>query len=584
MTLVAGMSALYHDSAVCVLRDGRVAAAAQEERFTRRRFEAAVPVNALKYCMDSTAASLDDLDLLAYYEDPGAKLRRILWSVENGHLPARVALRRWHEKTRTVDWIRHWTRFSGEVRCYPHHFCHAASSYCFSGFSDAALLIVDGVGEWATISEGVAEGTRIELREHTRFPHSLGLFYNAVTSFLGFAPNSDEYKVMGLAAYGRPTFADSLLKLVTNGTGGRLGVVPQLHAWADDAIATMLERATGIPPRSLGEEIKPVHADVAASIQHVLEECLMRLVRRLSRATRKRNLCLGGGVALNCAANGRIISSGCFDRVFVPPAPGDAGSSLGAAALAHQELSGRAVEPLVTALHGPSYQQSEIATLFGRLGVKFSILPRRKLLQRTAQALADGRTVGWFHGRMEFGPRALGARSILADPRNAAMRDKVNASIKFRESFRPFAPVCRKEDAHEYFDVQGDTRFMTTTVRVRKHESLRAVTHFDGTARLQTIDETSHPLLDALLREFGSITGVPVLLNTSFNVAGEPIVCTPWDAWSTFRESGLDVLVAEGVWVDREVQDPACVHPGTYQYQSIARQLSGEASSTYTFA
>ncbi len=554
--IVVGISALYHDAACAVLVDGELAAAAQEERFTRRRFDPRMPHLALGQCLRQAGVSIRDVDHLAYYEDPVAKLGRQLWT-GLPELPVASPDSLFQlDAARPAREIRELLGYAGEIHTVRHHEAHAASAFYFSGFPEAALLTADAVGEWATTSYGSAGNDGIRLVEEVRFPHSLGLLYSAVTSYLGFAVNSDEYKVMGLAPYGKPRFVPRIEQLITVGPGGRYrldldyfdlsGAGPMFT----DRLATLLGR----PPREPESTVEGFHEDVAASVQAVLEDVLLAQAAHLRALTGLRELCYAGGVALNCTANARLRRDGPFRDIFVQPAAGDAGGAVGAAALVNHRLGGRVrTARMRDARCGPGYPTDGLRGLLGRAGVAFEEYPDDEpaLLRRVAALLADGAVVGWYQGRMEFGPRALGSRSILADPRDAAMRDHINALVKKREAFRPFAPAVVAERAAEFFDLSGDSPFMLETAQVRDTAALPAVTHVDGSARVQTVDASVDARFHGLLAEFGRLTGYPILLNTSFNMRGEPIVASPADALTCFVRSRLDVLVAGDLVVRR---------------------------------
>jgi carbamoyltransferase len=565
---VAGISAFYHESAACLLRDGRLVAAAAEERFSRRKHDAALPVAAFRSCLEAGGLTAADLDAVAFYELPVEKLSRQLWAGppagqqhrQGGHGGAAADLA-WLDPRRPQRAIAERLGVECPVLAFPHHRSHAASAFCFSGFDEAAVLTVDGVGEWATTTYGRADAGGIERLEEVRFPHSLGLLYSAVTSFLGFRVNGGEYKVMGLAPYGQPRFAAAMEALVASGAGGAYALdlryfdfVRGRTMWSP-AMAELL----GGPPRRPDEPIEAFHCDVARSLQERLEEILLEKARFLHGRTGARDLCFAGGVALNAVANGRIAREGPFERLFVPPAPGDAGGCLGAAALAHRELAGSweglRLAPL-DARMGPRFTPQEIASWLAASGLRAEGVADHRgregeLVEEVARRLAAGEVVGWFHGRMEFGPRALGARSFLASPLDAALRERLNAVVKRREPFRPFAPSVLAEHAAANFELDHPSPYMLETCRVRSPLELPAITHVDGSARPQTVDRAAAPRFAALLDAFLRRTGCPMLLNTSFNVADEPIVCSPEDAVRCFAISGADALVLEDFLIER---------------------------------
>jgi carbamoyltransferase len=583
MSTILGVSAFYHDAAVCLVRDGEVLAAAQEERFTRRKFDPSLPVNAFHACLTEVGLTPRDIDMLAYYEDPRRKLSRILWSFGAGIGNLRSVLDTWSEKTALESVLRETFLFDGLVATFPHHYCHAASAYLFSPFEDAAILVADGVGEWAASSFASGSQGHITVLDEVVFPHSLGLFYSAITAFLGFQPNSDEYKVMGMASYGKPRYAEALRRLLRLGDHGRYTLDMTYLDYNRRMFSPAMEQLLGLSARERGDSIDQAHMDVARSAQELLEEAMLEAAGWLYEQIRAPYLCLAGGVALNCVANARILAEGPFKDVFVQPASGDAGGCLGAALAADQQLNGWRPRQARSCYLGPSYTAETIAAYIERMGIVAERLSPHELVERTAVLLASQKIVGWFQGRMELGPRALGARSILADPRRADMQDLLNDRIKKRESFRPFAPICLPEDAGTYFECDRPYPFMTFTVQVRRPELLPAAVHVDNSARLQTVDEQQAPLLAMLLRSFGQLTGTPILINTSFNVAGEPVVCSPQDAFNCFRESGMDTLVIGPFLVERERQDPTLIAPGSEPYLALAREIAPYLKDTYFF-
>ena len=554
--VVVGIAAHFHDSACCVLIDGRLVAAAQEERFTRVKHDASLPRQAFRWCLARAGITIADVDCIAWYEDPVAKLDRQLWMGLPNVPPVSPPFLFKLDAARPVRELRELLGWEGRVEFVSHHLAHAASAFDFSGWEDAALLTVDAVGEWATTSYGRAAGAGIELFEEVRFPHSLGLFYSAITSYLGFDVNDAEYKVMGLAPYGQPVYADQLRKLIEVLPGGQFRLDLQYFDFLGGArmfseeLCTLLGRRSREPESELDQFAR----DVARSAQVVLEEILLAKAAWLHEQTGSPRLCMAGGVALNCVANGRILRDGPFDELFVQPAASDAGAALGAATIAYRRLTGQAPprQRLEHVLLGPAFTTGEIESLLVGSGVHTKVFADRAVLvDHVAERLSRGEVVGWFHGAMEFGPRALGARSILADPRNPTMRDRVNAFVKKREAFRPFAPAVMAERARDHFDLDHDSPFMLETCQVRSPLELPAITHVDGSARPQTVHAASHPRFHALLRAFERRTGCPILLNTSFNLRGEPIVCTPIDALLCFVRSDLDCLVLEDLVLDR---------------------------------
>ncbi len=561
---ILGISAFYHESTCCLLADGRVVAAASEERFSRRKHDPRLPVAAFRFCLDAAGLGPTDLDAVAYYERPEAKLTRQLWALSPREGDGRPAGREDPARLdpgRPERLIRERLGWDGPFLTFDHHLAHAASAFFFSGLPEAAVLTVDGVGEWATTSYGRGTADRLELFEEVRFPHSLGLLYSTLTAYLGFRVNGGEGKVMGLAAYGRPRYVEQVRRLIASRPGGGylldLAYFDFLHGRRMDSPA--LWDLLGGPPRAPETTIEPRHMDVACSLQQVLEEVLLEKVRYLHERTGLDALCLAGGVALNSRANGRIAREGPFHKVWVQPAAGDAGAALGAAALAHRELAGgdaarRAVAPLEHVFLGPAWSAESVASLVAGSGLPALDFRgrERELLEAATERLAAGRVVGWFQGPMELGPRALGGRSILASPLRSELRDRLNLRIKRREGFRPFAPSVLAHRAGEHFDLDHPSPFMLETCRVVSPLELPAVTHVDGSARIQTVDPATAPRFAALLESFERRTGCPVLLNTSFNVRGEPIVCSPADALFTLADAGLDSLVMEDTLLDRE--------------------------------
>jgi carbamoyltransferase len=583
---IVGISSHYHDSAACLLRDGVLVAAAQEERFSRRKHDPRIPLNALKYCIEEGELSIAEIDCVAFYENPAKKLERQVWSqlhqIRQGGLRE---LSRF-DPVRPLREISEQFGYTGRVMCFDHHLSHAASAYYFSGFANAAVLTVDGVGEWATSAYGRGEGSNLSLFQGFSFPDSLGLLYSTVTSYLGFSVNDGEYKVMGLAPYGECRFIDEMRQLGQLTPGGDLELDLQFFDFSGfsrmytERFCSLFGRNARMPE----SELNNFHCDVARSLQEFLEECLLSMCRHLKEQVDSRNLCLAGGVALNCVANSRILREGPFERLFVQPAAGDAGGCLGAAALSHVQLTGNspARERLTHAFYGPGPKPGEIASLLADTDVGAQDFRGREaeLLEATVDRLAEGRVIGWFQGRMEFGPRALGARSILADPRRLEMRDLINARVKQRESFRPFAPAALEDHVAEHFDLDHASPFMLETCRVTSPLVLPAITHVDGSARLQTVDVESNRRFALLLRAFYVRTGCPILLNTSFNMRGQPIVCTAVDALVCFLQSRLDSLVLEDFLIDSAAVPKSWFHWYGHVDQDADRMIS---TTVYTF-
>ena len=547
---VLGISALYHDSASCILQDGIVSAAVQEERLSRRKHDPRFPTESVRACLEVTGLSIDDIDVVAYYEQPERKRHRQTQtlgtkvSISSPELPGNL--------------IRYCLGYDGDVLYFPHHLSHAASSYFFSGFKESAVLVVDGVGEWSTISYGVAKEKNIELFESVSFPHSIGLLYSVVTGFLGFEVNGGEYKVMGLAPYGSKEAVELSWRLLENSPGGGIRVNTNILDFtaSKEEIDRQLTEYFGIPPRKSSEPLTNDHANIARSIQHLTEEVLVSKAQYLHSSVGSKNLCLAGGVALNCVANMHIRQRGGFENLFVQPAAGDAGGALGAAALAYNRVSEdpRGYGQIKNVFWGPEVTNREAKRVLDIAAINYASYETKQtnLIEFIVEKLASGNVIALHTGRMEFGPRALGARSILADPRGSGTRDHINQIVKKRESFRPFAPAVLVEYAQEYFDISGESPFMIETCAVAEKGALPAITHVDGTARVQTVSMQSNSFLARLLRKFYARTGCPVLLNTSFNLAGEPIVCSVQDSLRSFIKSELDILVINDFVVDRK--------------------------------
>lgn len=556
---IIGIAAGYHDSSCALLQDGVLVAAAQEERFSRVKNDKSFPRRAFRYCLEAGGLTITDVDCVAYYEDPCQKLGRQLWM---GFMPNLPEARRESIFDRLVrsqpqEMIRNLFGYDGPIEMSDHHLSHAASSYYFSGFEESAILTVDGVGDWPTTTYGSGKGPHVERFEQVDFPDSLGFLYSAITSYLGFEVNEGEYKVMGLAPYGEPLYADRIRNLVEMASEGQYRLNMKYFAFlTEDSMYTEhLSTLLGRPPREPESEIEQYHTDVAKSVQVVLEEVLLEKTRYLHTKVPSENLCMAGGVALNVVANGRCLKEGPFKRLFVQPAAGDAGGSVGAAAVAHVRLTGEA--PARTRQRhvylGPAASADDTHHILKTTSAKFLDFRGREadLINFTVERLLEGKVIGWSQGRMEFGPRSLGARSILGDPRRPEMRDRINALVKMREAFRPFAPAVLESKAAEHFDIDHPSPFMLETCQVISPIDLPAITHIDGSARVQTVDAETNPRFAALIEEFDRRTGCPILLNTSFNVRGEPIVCTPVDAMLCFARSQIDFLVVEDFVIDR---------------------------------
>ncbi len=572
---VLGISCYYHDAAACLLRDGELVAAASEERFTRKKHDADFPENAIRYCLEAGKLLAHDLDYVGFYEKPLLKFKRILFSHFACYpfsFPSFFkAIPSWmQQKLHIPSLIRSNLGYDGKVLMIEHHLSHAASSFLVSPFREAAILTVDGVGEWATATYGRGEDHRIELMKEIRFPHSLGLLYTAFTYYLGFKPNSAEYKVMGLAPYGTPRFVDKVYELIDVKDDGSFRLNMDYFAYHKGLrmITARFEQLFDGPPRDSEGPLEQRHKDIAASLQQVTEDVMLKMSRHLHRETGSDNLCLAGGVALNCVANGKILRDGHFRNLFIQPAAGDAGGAIGVAAYIHHALLDQPRHATMEhAFLGPEYSESEIRGVLEAYQAPARRYERQELLDVVARLIADQKVIGWFQGRMEFGPRALGNRSIIADARSAENRDRVNLKIKFRESFRPFAPTVLADRAREYFDLDVPSPFMLLVAQVRpERRVIPSVTHVDGSARVQTIDRETNPLFYDLIAAFDRLSGVPVIINTSFNVRGEPIVCTPADAYTCFMRTNMDVLVL-GPYVLLKEEQPAFRDAGDWRRQ-----------------
>ena len=586
---IIGISAHYHDAACCLLRDGELAWAAEEERFSRIKHDPRLPWRAFRACLADAGLAIGEVDAIAYYESAPKKLARQIWMGLRAPEMRRQLLSRLPDHVGRVEReLRRELGYEGPIETFDHHLSHAASAFFYSGFEEAAILTVDGVGEWATTTYGRAKGAQVEILEEVRFPHSLGLLYSAITAYLGFEVNDGEYKVMGLAPYGEPRFVEAIRKLVLPGPGGQYRLDLRYFDFLerDRMYSDRLVELLGAPPRTPESELLPFHQDVAKSLQQVLEEILLDKARWLHGRVPSENLCMAGGVALNCVANGRLLREGPFARLFVQPAASDAGGCLGAAALAHARRTGeRPAQGRLEHMNwGPAAAGDKVAALVAAAGVPALDFRGRteELLAAAVDRLAAGKVVGWFHGRMEFGPRALGARSILADPRDPGMRDRINALVKMRESFRPFAPAVLAAEAGRHFAIDHPSPFMLETCQVTSPIELPAITHVDRSARLQTVDPEATPRYAALLARFAERTGCPVLLNTSFNMRGEPIVCTPEDALLCFTRSKIDALVLEDFLLDREAVPPGWSELAADQRLRQAAATFGVSQNVYT--
>ena len=576
---ILGLSAFYHDSAACLLRDGEIVAAAQEERFTRKKGDASFPQNSVEFCLTQQGITSRDLAFVGFYDKPLLKFERILETyigvAPRGFSSFVKSAPLWvKEKLHMEKWIRQGLEYSGEVLYAEHHESHAASAFFPSPFEEAAILTVDGVGEWATTSMGVGRGNEIELIRELHWPDSLGLLYSAFTFFTGFKVNSGEYKLMGLAPYGRPIYAeliyDELIDLKSDGSF-RLNQEYFNYVSGLTMTSNAFIELFGGPPRVPESRITQREMDLACSVQKVIEEVMLTMTCTLHRESGMENLCLAGGVALNCVANGRILREGPFQSIWIQPAAGDAGGALGVAQLIwHRHLGKRRmVTPGKDSMHGaylgPEYSDDDIRVYLESQNAVYTRLKGENLPRKIADILAEGKTVGWFNGRMEFGPRALGSRSILGDPRSSAMQKQMNLKIKFRESFRPFAPSVLREKVSDFFEMNCESPYMLLVSPVKEgrrvemtgnerelwgiellnvpRSDVPAITHVDYSARVQTVSHDTNPDYHDLIKAFEDKTGFGIIVNTSFNVRGEPIVCTPEDAHTCFMRTQIDYLV-----------------------------------------
>ncbi|MBB54087.1 MAG: hypothetical protein CMF67_06905 [Magnetovibrio sp.] len=595
---ILGVSAFYHDSAAALIEDGHILAAAQEERFTRKKHDARFPSHAISYCLDEAQASMSQIDHVVFYDKPFLKFERLLETylafAPRGFQSFKMAIPIWlKEKLFQKDLLRKkfqsfdpdidWT---SKLLFAEHHQSHAASAFYPSPFDEAVVLTMDGVGEWATTSVAIGKGNRLDVIKELHFPHSLGLLYSAFTYYLGFKVNSGEYKVMGLAPYGEPRFKDTILKnLIDLKADGTFRLDQQYFDYCTGLCMTnkKFDALFEGPARTPDNLLTQKHMDLAASIQTVTEEIVLRLTRSLAKEIQIENLCLAGGVALNCVANGKVLRDGAFKRIWIQPAAGDAGGALGAALSAYHLFGGAhrtkatGTDRMGGSYLGPAYTDEDVATRLTAAGANFTLMNDDQVMENTVCALTDGKAVGWFQGRMEFGPRALGGRSILGDPRSPSMQKTLNLRVKYRESFRPFAPSVLREDVDQWFELDNDSPYMLIVADVvgsrriamtsdekalfgikklnLTRSEIPAVTHVDYSARVQTVHRETNPRYHRLLNMFKAATGCPVLVNTSFNVRGEPIVCTPEDAFRCFMGSDIEVLVIGNCFLKKEDQN-----------------------------
>jgi len=555
-----GISCYYHDSAAALLKDGHVIAAVEEERFSRNKFDDGFPKMAIEWCLNEGGIKPNQIDSVAFYDKPVLKFERLLDNyiavAPRGLYSFLNTIPKWLHKRL---WIKNDIKktlkgFNGKIIFPEHHMSHAAHTFYTSPFAESAILTIDGVGEWSTTTFGYAIDNTINLTNDIRWPHSLGLFYSAFTYFLGFKINEGEYKLMGLSSYGTPKYYDLILdNLIDVKDDGSIHLDMKYFAFTHDKVMTndRFAELFGISPKKKDEKMLQVHFDIGASAQKVLEDVILKMVNHVYEKTQMKNLCLGGGVALNGVANYRILKEGPFDNIHIPPSPGDGGSAVGCAQYLYhiyhnnkriiEHDSAKRIYENVYA--GPSFSDEEIVQFLDSKNISYEKFDRESLLKKVSHLIADGNIVGWHQGRMEWGPRALGNRSILADPRHGDMKDILNEKIKHRESFRPFAPSVLEEYAFEYFDIDTSSPYMLMVVPVKKPKNIPAVTHVDGTGRLQTVSKDSNPLYYDLINEFYKITGIPVIINTSMNVMGEPIVNTPEEAYQMIVKTDMDYLV-----------------------------------------
>jgi carbamoyltransferase len=595
---ILGISAYYHDSAAAILVDGKILAAAQEERFTRKKHDSSYPYNAVEFVLKKTNLKLADIDHIIFYEKPFLKFERLLETytafAPKGFKQFSKAMPLWlkeklfQKKLLLNELKRHDSNFKDQNKLFfsDHHLSHASSAFFPSPFEEAVILTADGVGEWATTTVAIGKGNNLEIKKEIHFPHSIGLLYSAFTYYTGFKVNSGEYKLMGLAPYGKPIYYDKIINnLVDIKNDGSFWLDQNYFNYATGLTMTndKFHKLFGQKPRNpKNENLTEFHMDIAASIQKVTEDIMIKLVRSIKKEYNLKNLCLAGGVALNCVANGKILKSKIFEKIWIQPAAGDAGGSLGAAlALWHLELKEpRQVNPnddMEGSYLGPEFSNDYIQKSLKDVGANFETYSEKEFIEKVAGALAEGKAIGWFQGRMEFGPRALGARSILADPRSNKMQKNLNLKVKFRESFRPFAPSILREDLSNWFDTNVDTPYMLLVADIIKDKQIKmteseknlfgidklniqrseipAVTHVDYSARIQTVTKKNNKLYYDLILKFKEKTGCPIIVNTSFNVRGEPIVNTPLDAFKCFMGTELDVLAIGNCFLEKNNQN-----------------------------
>jgi len=555
-----GISCYYHDSAAALLKDGHVIAAVEEERFSRKKFDDSFPKKAIEWCLKDAGIKPSQIDSVAFYDKPVLKFERLLDNyiavAPRGLYSFLDVIPKWiHKRLWIKSEIKNNLKgFKGNIIFPEHHMSHAAHAFYTSPFDESAILTIDGVGEWSTTSYGYAKNNEIQLSKDIKWPHSLGLFYSAFTYFLGFKVNEGEYKLMGLSSYGTPKYYDLILNnLIDVKDDGSIHLNMKYFAFTYDKVMTnkKFSELFGISPKTKDEKTLQIHFDIGASAQKVLEDVILKMTNHVHKKTKMKNLCIGGGVALNGVANYKILKESLFDNIHIPPSPGDAGSAVGAAQYLYyiyhknsRNISKDDAQLINENIYvGPSFSDTEITQFLDSKNIPYESFDRESLLKKTAQLIADGNIVGWYQGKMEWGPRALGNRSILADPRREDMKDILNAKIKHRESFRPFAPSILEEYASEYFEIDVPSPYMLMVAPVKKPKEIPAVTHVDGTGRLQTVSKNTNSLYYDLISEFKKITGVPVIINTSMNVMGEPIVNTPEQAYQMIVKTDMDCIV-----------------------------------------
>jgi len=562
-----GISCYYHDSAAAVLKDGNVISAVEEERFSRIKFDDGFPKHAINWCLEEAGISAENIDSIAFYDKPVLKFERLLDNyiavAPRGLYSFLDVIPKWIHKRLWIknEINKHLNGFKGKIIFPEHHISHAAHTFFTSPFDEAAILTIDGVGEWSTTTFGIGKNNNIKLINDIRWPHSVGLFYSAFTYFLGFKVNDGEYKLMGLSSYGKPKYYDKILnELIDVKNDGSIQLNMKYFTFTYDKYMTNqnFSEIFGISPREHDERAEQVHYDIGASAQLVLEDILLKMVNHVHKKTKMKNLCLGGGVALNGVANYRILKEGPFENLHIPPSPGDAGSAVGAAQYLYychtknKRVIQTSTERIKNNIYvGPEYSNNEIKAFLDKNKITYEFLEREQLLKNTAKLISDRNIVGWYQGKMEWGPRALGNRSILADPRDRKMKDVLNEKIKHRESFRPFAPSILEEHISEYFDIDRPSPYMLLVANVKKPDKIPAVTHVDGTGRLQSVSKHVNSLYYDLINEFYKLTSVPVIINTSMNVMGEPIVNTPEQAHNMILKTDMDYIVMGNYLISR---------------------------------